>query len=152
MYSSLDIMGAPVDSPAAQVRPLQCPSHGTAASPAAGQRNPLPLQEGRIFERPNAPSSPSAGRFQFPAPDSHQLTGFARIAFSHQLQALRAYLVNSLRSAPSYRTVVRLRKQRPAGGRAGHDTSTQNVAPMGHVNPTRMAGDDHHSLRLIAIS
>jgi hypothetical protein len=47
----------------------------------------------------NAPSSPSAGRFHFPAPDSHQLTGFARIAFSHQLQALRAYLVDSLRSA-----------------------------------------------------
>jgi hypothetical protein len=29
-----------------------------------------PLQEGRIFERLNAPSSPSAGRFQFPAPEA----------------------------------------------------------------------------------
>jgi hypothetical protein len=41
----------------------------------------------------NAPSSPCAGRFQFPAPDSHQLTGFAHTAFSHQLQALRAICV-----------------------------------------------------------
>jgi hypothetical protein len=47
---------------------------------------------------PNAPSSPSAGRFQFPAPDSHQLTGFACHALSHQLRASRAYLVSSLRS------------------------------------------------------
>jgi hypothetical protein len=30
------------------------------------------------------------GAFQFPAPDSHQLTGFARTTFSHQLQVLRA--------------------------------------------------------------
>src|SRR5713226_8779222 len=127
-------MGAPVDSPAAEVRPLQCPSHGTAASPAAGQRNPLPLQEGRIFERPNAPSSPSAGRFQFPAPDSHQLTGIARIAFSHQLQAVFAYLVNSLRSAPSYRTVVRLRKPKPAGGRAGCGREHAKRGTKGHGN------------------
>ena len=100
----------------------------------------------------NAPSSPSAGRFQFPAPDSHQLTGFARIAFSHQLQAVRAYLVNSLRSAPSYRTVVRLRKPRPAGGHAGCGHEHANVARISLVNPTRMAGDDHHSRRLIALS
>jgi hypothetical protein len=54
---------------------------------------------GAIFESLNAPSSPSAGRFQFPASRQSPANGLARLTLSHQPQALRAYLVDSLRSA-----------------------------------------------------
>src|ERR1700694_383613 len=82
MYSSLDIMGAPVDSPAAQVRPLQCPSHGTVASPAAGQRNPLPLQEGQIC-KPERSELTKRGAFSIPRSRQSPANGLC----SHRLQS-----------------------------------------------------------------
>jgi len=82
-------MGAPVDSPAAQVRPLQCPLHGTAASPAAGQTKASP-SEGPIlrlerselakrgaFSLPRSRQSPTNG-FRSLRPQS-PATGIARV-------------------------------------------------------------------------
>jgi len=101
-------------------------------------------QEGPIFiEAERSELTKRGAFFNSPLPTVYQRRVFAcsTPSYSH---GLARYLIHSLRSAPSYRTVVRLRKPRPAGGRAGMSTNTQNVAPMGRVNPTRMAGDDHH--------
>src|ERR1700687_648747 len=92
-----------------------------------------PLQEGPIFtlERselakrgafslPRSRQSPTNG-FRSPSPSVASYGHCARIWFTPYVQP------------PSYRTVVRLRKPRPAGRHAGCDTSTQNVVQNGHV-------------------
>src|ERR1700687_4187660 len=89
-----------------------------------------PLQEGPIFtlERselakrgafslPRSRQSPTNG-FRSLSPSVASYGHCARIWFTPYVQP------------PSYRTVVRLRKPRPAGRHAGCDTSTQNVVQM----------------------
>src|SRR5438309_1766711 len=75
-------MGAPVDSPAAQVQPLRCPSKGTVASPAAGQENPLPIKRGQYlrFERSELTKR---GAFSIPRSRQSPANGLC----SHRLQS-----------------------------------------------------------------
>ena len=100
---------------------------------------PSPSRGANIWNL-NAPSSPSAGRFQFPAPRQSPANGF--LLASPSVTSYRhcaPIWFTPYVQPPSYRTVVRLRKARPAGRTAGRDSKTQAGARGGLRAPLKSA-------------